>query len=638
MENLLDEVKRVLEVDQSLISDGQLLKNAVIERALKVDPALVKMLLGSESIRKHFFSDISGALVFDKVKFQEFVSNKNFFPDSYTKYSNKIGLSGGKTSSMLHDVVLEWPFKDCVLEGGMTREQKRLEVFWNTTLSPNDISRLFEPKVLTGWEMWDKDAVRNNRPKQVKHPSDSDNLIIKGNNLLALHSIKGRYAGKVRLIYIDPPYNRKGDSFSYNDSFSHSSWLTFMRNRLEVSRELLADDGVIFVQCDDTEQAYLKVLMDEIFGSDMFLSNSIVIMNRSGIDYGSIARIHEYLLIYSKGIRKLNPRRRDGGFSHNDAMGGFEPRELRNRNIRFNSENRQNLYYPVYVNPKKRDENGLYEVSLQKRAGFVETWPLKSQGVQTVWRWGKDKMQENLKDSVRAKMKRDCTYMIVEKYRGETTLQRSVWDDTLFINERGTKHLKNLFGGKVFDYPKSEFLIMRVIELATDPGDIVLDYHLGSGTTAAVCHKMGRRYIGIEQMDYTDTVPVQRLKKVIGGEGGGASQELGWNGGGSFVYVKLAQWNGMFIDRIRAARNAHKIDAAYRAMSRKGYFRHVFDGPCHKSHRDEFMSLPLEQQKRLLIECLDMNHIYVNVEEMDDGSYGVGNDDRRLTGEFYGCK
>ena len=131
-------------------------------------------------------------------------------------------------------------------------------------------------------------TVRDGKSKRVVKSPDN-NLIIKGNNLLVLHSIKRRYAGKVKMIYIDPPYNRKGDSFSYNDSFNHSSWLTFMRNRLEVARDLLADDGVIFVQCDDTEQAYLKVLMDEIFGIETFLSNNIIIMNRSGIDYGSIA-------------------------------------------------------------------------------------------------------------------------------------------------------------------------------------------------------------------------------------------------------------------------------------------------------------------------------------------------------------
>ena len=336
---------------------------------------------------------------------------------------------------------------------------------------------------------------------------------------------------------------------------------------------------------------------------------------------------------------KLNPIEKTVAFPQTDETGGFEIRELRNRNVRFNSENRPNLYFPVYVNTQKPDDNGLYEVSLQKRKGFVETWPLKSQGIQTVWRWSKDKMQKNLDSTVRAKKKRDCTYMIVEKHRGTTQLQRSIWDDKSFINERGTRHLKEMFGGtKVFDYPKSEFLMKRIVELATDPGDLVLDYHLGSGTTAAVCHKMGRRYIGVEQMDYTDTVPVQRLKKVIAGERGGVSEQIDWNGGGSFIYVKLAKWNEAFMDRIRAAKDTGQVNSAYDVMREKGYFRHSFDAPYHESHQDEFLSLPLEQQKRLLMECLDTNHLYVNVGEMDDGSYRVKTDDRALTVEFYSDK
>lgn len=162
-------------------------------------------------------------------------------------------------------MVLAWPYKDCVLEGGMTKEDRgRNEVFWNTTLAPDDITRLFEPKVLTGWERWDADAVAAGKAKPVGEVSKDDNLLNKGNNLLALHSLKARYAGKVKLIYIDPPYNTGNDGFRYNDRFNHSAWLTFMRNRLEVAWELLSRDGAIFVNLDDGEAHYCKVLMDEL--------------------------------------------------------------------------------------------------------------------------------------------------------------------------------------------------------------------------------------------------------------------------------------------------------------------------------------------------------------------------------------
>ena len=127
-----------------------------------------------------------------------------------------------------------------------------------------------------------------------------ENLIIKGNNLIALHCLMQEFREQVKLIYIDPPYNTGNDSFGYNDSFNHSTWLTFMKNRLEAAKGLLRDDGVIFVQCDDNEQAYLKALMDEVFGSENFISNSVVVINRGGRDYGGIARTHEYLLVYAK--------------------------------------------------------------------------------------------------------------------------------------------------------------------------------------------------------------------------------------------------------------------------------------------------------------------------------------------------
>ena len=235
MQNLLDDLTALLQAEQAFISDGAILKNAVIEAALNMDARLLELLMQSDTIKAHFFTEVAGALVFDKVKFQDFVSNKAFLPDSFTAYRNRIGLTDrrGDYLSQSRDVVLAWPYKDCVLEGGMTKEDRgRNEVFWNTTLAPDDITRLFEPKVLTGWERWDAEAVADGNAKPVVEVSEDDNLLIKGNNLLALHSLKARFAGKIDCIYIDPPYNTDNDSFRYNDRFNHSSWLTFMRNRL----------------------------------------------------------------------------------------------------------------------------------------------------------------------------------------------------------------------------------------------------------------------------------------------------------------------------------------------------------------------------------------------------------------------
>ena len=274
MENLLDNLKTLLQKDERLVSEGELLKNKIIELAIKLDKDLVELLLSDKQMKEIFFTEVGNATIFDKDKFIKFVSNKQFLPDSYTAFKNKIGLTEDDGFlSEKKEVVLSWPYKDCVLEGGMTKEdQKRDEIFWNQTLAPDEISRLLDPKVFTHAKRIDKKGEHKLEKFKIDENGDiKDNLIIKGNNLLVLHSLKKRFAGKVKLIYIDPPYNREVDTF-YNARFKHSSWLTFMRNRLEVARDLLKNDGVLFVQCDDNEYPYLKALMDGINGLDYELS------------------------------------------------------------------------------------------------------------------------------------------------------------------------------------------------------------------------------------------------------------------------------------------------------------------------------------------------------------------------------
>lgn len=301
MENLLDNLKNLLKKDERLVSKDELLKNKVIELAIKLDKDLVKLLLSDRQMRKAFFTQVGKATIFDKDKFIKFVSNKQFLPDSYTAFKNKIGLAeGDEFISEKKEVVLSWPYKDCVLEGGMTKEeQKRDEIFWNETLAPDEISRLLDPKVFTSAKRIDaKGEHKFDKFKTDENGDIKDNLIIKGNNLLALHSLKKRFAGKVKLIYIDPPYNTGNDSFKYNDSFNHSTWLTFMKNRLEVAKKLFSDEGIIFIQCDDYEQAYIKVLCDEIFDRDRFVGVLVWQRAKGGGQAKEIVRGHDYILVY----------------------------------------------------------------------------------------------------------------------------------------------------------------------------------------------------------------------------------------------------------------------------------------------------------------------------------------------------
>src|SRR3990167_4172787 len=208
MQNLMNDLTKLLQKDERIFADGKLLKNKLTELALKLDQPLIELLLSDSKAKEHFFIEKTAkkdkVLIFDKDKFIAFVNNKEFLPDSFTSFKNKIGLmTNGEYLKEKGDVVLAWAYKDCVLEGGQDKEdQKRNEIFYNETLSPDEIDRLFEPKVLTNFKKYDSHGEHKLTEFNAK-----DNLIIKGNNLLALHCLKHKYRGQVRLIYIDPPYN-----------------------------------------------------------------------------------------------------------------------------------------------------------------------------------------------------------------------------------------------------------------------------------------------------------------------------------------------------------------------------------------------------------------------------------------------
>lgn len=371
----------------------------------------------------------------------------------------------------------------------------------------------------------------------------TQNLFIEGDNLDALKLLQETYLGKVKMIYIDPPYNT-GNDFIYEDDFAetaeeylsrsnqkdeegnrlvantesngrfHSDWLSMMYPRLKVARNLLADDGVIFISCDDNEQENIKNLCNILFSSENFIGQITVVSNPRGRDYGGIARMHDYILSYKKtSSAEINLIKGESSdFPYQDNLGGFELRELRNRNIKFNKENRPNLHYPFYINPQNKDSNGLYEISLTNKNGFIELFPKVSQGIDTVWRWGIQKARDNLNINIAAKKMRDGGYMIVEKYRESREMARSVWWDKFSNTERGTLLVKKLFNGKYFDYPKPIEMIMRLCEMATsnESEDIILDFFAGSSTTAHAVMQLNaedggnRRFIMVQLPEVCD--------------------------------------------------------------------------------------------------------------------------------------
>ena len=362
-------------------------------------------------------------------------------------------------------------------------------------------------------------------------------MLICGDNEIIMNKLLKTHAGKIQLAYADPPYNRDGD-FPYVDKFDKSVWLDFMERRLTLVKELLHDTGTIFISIDDSEQAELKLLMNKIFGEENFISQSIVISNRHGLNYGEVSRMHEYLLIYGKTAdAKLNRLVKQGFFQHYDDIGGFNLMDLQNRNVMFNESNRPNLRYPFYVDIGSKDQFGLYSVILEEKPGFQKVFPRESRDIKMVWRWGMKKAASEI-DEIKAKRKQDGNYMIVNKYRKNESMQHSIWDDKEFRNERGTLDQTGLFGKRVFPYPKSEFLISRIITLGSNLGDLVLDFHMGSGTTPAVCHKTGRKYIGIEKSSQSFDLAKTRIEKVIKGDKTGISKLVGWRGGGTMPILK----------------------------------------------------------------------------------------------------
>jgi len=674
MQNLLDNLKNLLKKDERLVSDGELLKNKIIEMALKLDRDLIKLLLSDEKMKEVFFVDVDGTLVFDKDKFIKFVSNKQFLPDSYTAFKNKIGLvdEKGEFISEKKEVVLSWPYKDCVLEGGMTKEdQKRDEIFWNEILAPDEISRLLEPKVFTKAKRIDKNGEhpllslrggdsRRSNPifRTDENGNIKDNLIIKGNNLLVLHSLKKRFAGKVKLIFIDPPYNIGGKDFGYNDSFNESTWLTFMKNRLEAAYELLSSNGAIYVCIDHHENHALKMLLKEIF-KDNFIQEIVV------------------KTADPAGFKVVNP----GPVEVTEYIYAFAKRKdeyIRTEKELFVED--EDVVYPyIILNKNEKPENW--------KIGLIKNEALKSLGVETksdlIKKFGKrlseiilkktmelicieradsvfttykpDKPSPSLKKVVEASKKEPKRIFVYKKTDGNFHYLLNGRILAFYSSKlkkidgeiKPVRHLTNLWtdiswsavdkeGGVILSRGKKpEKLIKRVIELCTNPGDLVLDFFMGTGTTCAVAHKMGRQYIGVEQLDYGENSAVVRLKNVINGDQTGISKAVGWQGGGDFVYLEIMKWNENFVEKIQKAKTKEELKKLWKTMKEKAFLSYKVDIKTIDEHAKDFDELSIDDQKRFLLECLDKNHLYVNYSEIDDEEYGVSEEDKRLNKEFY---
>lgn len=639
MQNLLNDLKQALKQDSRLITDeGTLLKNKIVELALNLDPSILKLLLQQKSIKQHFFQEVNGVLVFDKIKFQQFVGNKQFLPDSYTAFKNRIGLTNnGEYLTESKEVVLAWPFKDCVLEGGQDKEDaKRNEIFWSETLAPDQIDRLLSPKVLTNFKRYDK-----NGSHPVSDISSDENLIIKGNNLLALHTLKKVYEGKVKLIYIDPPYNTGGDSFKYNDSFNHSTWLSFIRGRLEIAKKLLSIHGVIAISIDQNEAFYLKVLSDEIFGRDNFITAVTVQNNPKGrvLDL-HFSTSHEYLLFYSKGklVDELSVKKtqedlkRD--YKEKDSHGYYRTLELRNTHSEFGKHNRKNLFFPLYVNPN--DASVSVELSEDHT---VKVEPIWEDGFEGCWSWGKTKCQLENELLVGREVKGNWkvyrkNYSTNDEGGAVSKKLKTIWFAKDFHTEKGQKVVDEILGKGVFRSPKPVELIKTIVDLVTrqDTNDIVLDFFAGSGTTGQAVIELNkfdngnRRFILCEQMDYVESATIKRVNSITS------------ENDSSFVYFELSKANQNFIDQIQSVKTGKELLSILETLQEKAFLSYQFDRKELAGKMDEFQQLSIEQQKQLLVELLDKNMLYVPYSDIEDEDFAISTADKKLNLQFFNLK
>lgn len=662
-----------LKKEPNFVTDtNELKKWVIIDRARNYDQELLELLLENPELKATFFVDVKNISVFKQEQFIQFLEQKNYLNNSYTQFKNKVGLTiEGKFLKQRNEVALVWPFKDCILEGGQSREEdKREEIFFNEILAQDDITQLLEPKVLTNAKRYNKQCEQAfDQFNRNEEGTITDNLIVKGNNLLALHTLKEEFAGKVKLIYIDPPYyfnkNKTVDSFTYNSNFKLSTWLVFMKNRLNEAKKLLSNEGVMFISIDDGGLAHLKVLLDEIFSSDNYIANLPTIMNLKGNnDEYAFAGTHEYTLVYAKNKSKslfyefpVDSEGIDNDWDE-DEIGFYKKgAPMRATGAEDKREDRAEMFYPFLIKDeivttipddefvkiydkesKMFDDDFLNNLKIKyERLGFDFVLPLANEEFGR-WRWGySEKNKSRLSYDVIVNRSGN-TITLYKKQRPElgelpSKKPKSLFYKPEYSSGNGTAQIKALFGEKVFSNPKPIELIKDFITMGASKNDIIMDFHAGSGTTAHAVLQLNkedggnRQFILCEQMDYVENITSERVKKVIQ-----QNQE------GEFVYLELKKYNHAFIDQIEDAKDSKTLLKIWEQMKEKSFLNYNIDIQKQEAHLEDFKALTLKEQKQHLCELLDKNQLYVNRSNLEDELFACSEEEKKVTNDFYQLK
>jgi len=641
---LYETLEQQLKKEPNFVTDdGELKKWVILNKAQNFDEELIGLLLDNADLKEKFFVNVKGTLVFNQNLFVQFLEQKNYLNDSYTQYKNKVGLTiDGKYLKQRNEVALVWPFKDCILEGGQSREEdKREEIFFNEILAQDEITQLLEPKVLTNAKRIDKDGEKPlDQFNRNENGTITDNLIIKGNNLLALHTLKEEFAGKVKLIYIDPPYNTGGEAetFTYNNNFNHSTFYTFLKNRLQIAKTFLRDDGFICIAIDHYELYYLGVIADEIFGRENKIGIVSVVHKPEGRNQEKFfGTSNEFMLVYAKN--KSNAEFQDvildkelaERYDKEDEDGKYRLKNfIRLTDGKYSlRENKPHFYYPIYVN------ESLDKFSIEPVENYKPVYPITDKGVERTWKTTEKTFLKLANgNKIVAEKAEDGNIVLFEKLREKQVIKTHWIKKEYHAYHFGTKLLENTLGRKAFSFPKSLYTVFDTLKIMTEPEDIIMDFHAGSGTTAHAVIELNkeddgnRQFILVEQLNEHIDICNERIQKVL----------IKDKSSNSFAYLELKKYNQTFIEQIEEAKDTEALLQVWEQMKAKSFLNYNVDIKKQDEHLEEFKALSLAEQKQHLCELLDKNQLYVNLSSLNDADFACTLEEKKVTQDFYQIK
>lgn len=656
----LDLEKEFLKHEEYKSTEGTLLKSVIISKIKSLDEKTMSIILSFPELKNRFTKKLNDTILLDQQSLLSFFQSREFINNSFTEYTNKIGLTNGlKFLDHSDEVVLDFPYKDCVLLGNQSKEENEgvRQKFFHEVINFQEIDRLFTKKVLCNFQKHTKNGI-----VPISDFKETDNLVIKGNNLIALHTIKEKFAGKVKLIYIDPPYNTESLKFAYNDKFDQATWLTFMKNRLDVAKDFLRDDGAIFIHIDYKQLFNLKVLCDSIFKKENFIQLiSVKTSSPAGfktVNPGPID-VTEYILFYTKNKKSFN-------FKKQYVKTKYDP------NYKYFIENFEQdsaKWVLKSINDCIYEENGIIDDKEAKLKWGTHWKVIKEQLIADFALKNKDKVA-SIRDPQKPSEKVNQLMILTKTDRNKVySYQREDGSFGYIINggalafygnkvrsidgkETPTELLTDFWsdlswdgiagegGVKLKNGKKPEALLRRIIELGSEPNDIILDYHLGSGTTCAAAHKMRRQYIGIEQLDYDDNDSIERLKNVINNDLSGISKFVNWQSGGEFVSIKLFSLVEDILNQITQAKSQEDVNKIIDLLLSEKYFYYLGINENKVPYEEifsssDFKQLSIEEQKTILHASIDKNNLYVDLNDLHDNIINLSKHEKELNEKFY---